>query len=733
MTRARDLADSADKDIAGTLTVDSFAATSKSTITVDDNGAALELISTDTDNSEGPQFQLIRDSNSPAINDWLGVIKFRGKNNADESTNFFEIGSRSFNVADGNETGYLRFLQTVGGTQYNVFTLNETEAVFNEEGLNKDFRVESTSNQNMLFVDGGSDKVGIGTGGVLQSKLHVFSGDSGASVNSSANELFVEDGGDSGITIGSGNASSGSLRFADDGGTGRGIVIYNHSTDALSLHADGSERFKVDATGATVTSGTLTTNLLNVTSATDLTLSSTPAVVIGSSTGVNVALDNNEISARNNGAGEELLLNHDSGQSPVRVNSSLYLTGTSVSTTSDTLDLSVDSDGSGSNQQIRFLEGGVVRMVLEDNDLYVADNINSGRKYESGGTNNVYDTGSSHISAYAADTADGSGAEYRTFIQAYNSTDPEYAVFQAFSKDVMADTGSTAHDAKATAHLLDNGGRVWSWNSVYAGRVRVGSAATTTAYRAADNNVTAYSGTGNAHGHTSYAGYTQMIGRETRNGEDVFAVYNEGQFSIEFDADGNGRFDGGADISAADYAEYFEWADGNPDNEDRRGHSVVLTTDGKMRIATSEDDTADFLGIVSVEAAVVGDSAWAAWTNKYERDRFGQRVNEDYELLCWGLYDEDTKSYKTQTTRQAMIDEGREADIPEDAITVVKQRQKLSADYDPDREYTPRKDRQEWQAIGLMGKLPLLKGQPTAPQWRKLFDLNDEVEMWLVR
>jgi hypothetical protein len=202
---------------------------------------------------------------------------------------------------------------------------------------------------------------------------------------------------------------------------------------------------------------------------------------------------------------------------------------------------------------------------------------------------------------------------------------------------------------------------------------------------------------------------------------------------IELDAIGNGYFDGGADLGNADYAEYFEWADGNPDNEDRRGYSVVLTTDGKMRIATSEDDTADFLGIVSVEAAIVGDSAWAAWTGKYERDRFGQKVFEDYDLLCWGPYDEDAKSYKTQTTRQAMIDAGREADIPEDAITVTKRRQKLSANYDPDREYIARKDRIEWQAIGLMGKLPLIKGQPTAPQWRKLFDLNDEVEMWLVR
>jgi hypothetical protein len=414
-------------------------------------------------------------------------------------------------------------------------------------------------------------------------------------------------------------------------------------------------------------------------------------------------------------------------------------------TNSATLDISVDNNANDVEQQIRFLEGGVVRMVLEDNDLYVHDNIAAGLKYESGGGNRAYDTTSSHVSAYSGTVADGSGVEYRTFIQSYNSTDPDLALLQAFSKDVMADTGTSSHNQLSTAFIADNAGRWWTWQSQYAGRVRVGSTASTTAYRAADNSMTAYSGTGTVHGNATYMGYTTIVGREAPNTDDAFAVYTDrtydaatntysgGQLTIEFDASGNGRFDGGADISAADYAEYFEWADGNPDNEDRRGHAVVLTDDGKIRIATADDDGADFLGIVSVEAAVVGDSAWAAWTGKWERDRFGQVVMEDYELLCWGQYEEESGSYKTMTTRQAMIDAGREDEIPEDAITVVKQRKKRAANFDPNREYIPRKDRQEWQAIGLMGKLPLLKGQPTAPQWRKLFDLNDEVEMWLVR
>ena len=35
-------------------------------------------------------------------------------------------------------------------------------SVFNETGVDVDFRIESDDNANMLFVDGGNDRVGIG-------------------------------------------------------------------------------------------------------------------------------------------------------------------------------------------------------------------------------------------------------------------------------------------------------------------------------------------------------------------------------------------------------------------------------------------------------------------------------------------------------------------------------------------------------------------------------------------
>ena len=73
------------------------------------------------------------------------------------------------------------------------------------------------------------------------------------------------------------------------------------------------------------------------------------------------------------------------------------------------MDFSVDDDANASNQQFRWSEAGVVRMTLEDNDLYVHDNINAGRRYEAGGTNLLYDTSSVEVAAWTATASDGSG------------------------------------------------------------------------------------------------------------------------------------------------------------------------------------------------------------------------------------------------------------------------------------------------------------------------------------
>jgi hypothetical protein len=41
-------------------------------------------------------------------------------------------------------------------------------------------------------------------------------------------------------------------------------------------------------------------------------------------------------------------------------------------------------------------------------------------------------------------------------------------------------------------------------------------------------------------------------------------------------------------------------------------------------------------------------------------------------------------------------------------------------DFDPGEEYIPRQDRQEWAAVGLVGKLFVRPGAPTHPLWKQI-------------
>ena len=393
-----------------------------------------------------------------------------------------------------------------------------------------------------------------------------------------------------------------------------------------------------------------------------------------------------------------------------------------------------DSDESSTGSEGHFFyenDGNAPVGGFYNNDFYVQDNLNVGRYYLADGTNQYKTDGMSSLTVYSSDGTTGPAA-YKNYTQinSRNSTDPDYGLIMASSAYVESQTPDTT-ETDQHAFLLDNGGRIWAWQSFFAGRTRRGDSGTTSNYRVGDHSFNAYSNTGGTHGEASSNGYTQIVGRETANSDDVFVSYSAGSMRIEFDASGNGRFDGGADISSADYAEYFEWEDGNPDDEDRRGYPVVLVADGKIRIATEQDDDAEFLGIVSVEAAVVGDSAWAAWTGRYKKDKFGARVKEDYTMYNWGQKENPEDPWEHSHTIESA--ELNKLTIPEDAEVIVKQRPVYADDYDSDIEYTPRRERVEWEAIGMLGKLPLYKGQPTKSTWRKLYDLSDETEMWLVR
>ena len=151
-------------NMASTLQVDgSITSSDGATITVNDNSEALSLICTDADASEGPIMSFYRNSASPADNDVLAQLYFQGENDADQKVNYGVIKAAIQDASDGTEDMKLSHKTLVAGTERERMTLLGTETVFNEDSVDLDFRVESNGNANMLFVNGGTDKVGIGT------------------------------------------------------------------------------------------------------------------------------------------------------------------------------------------------------------------------------------------------------------------------------------------------------------------------------------------------------------------------------------------------------------------------------------------------------------------------------------------------------------------------------------------------------------------------------------------
>jgi hypothetical protein len=96
------------------------------------------------------------------------------------------VSSRISGTADSSTTGQGRLTLFTGaaGTLSNNITMAAGSVAINEVGADMDFRVESDGNANMLFVDGGNNRVGIGrVPSISNSKLEVGGADNVSLIN----------------------------------------------------------------------------------------------------------------------------------------------------------------------------------------------------------------------------------------------------------------------------------------------------------------------------------------------------------------------------------------------------------------------------------------------------------------------------------------------------------------------------------------------------------------------
>lgn len=168
---------------------------------------------------------------------------------------------------------------------------------------------------------------------------------------------------------------------------------------------------------------------------------------------------------------------------------------------------------------------------------------------------------------------------------------------------------------------------------------------------------------------------------------------------------GTGQFQ----TSGADYAEFFEWLDANDQGEDRVGRFVTMEGD-KIKLAQPGDY---ILGIVSGNPCIVG-NADEDWLGRWEHDDFGRFVREYLEQAerevqpPEGLDEEGIHRWM-----QANQVEARDGAYIQTVAVVVDHetsiwRYKANPDYDPTKPYIERKDRKEWDYVGMLGVLAVL-------------------------
>ena len=181
-----------------------------------------------------------------------------------------------------------------------------------------------------------------------------------------------------------------------------------------------------------------------------------------------------------------------------------------------------------------------------------------------------------------------------------------------------------------------------------------------------------------------------VIGNGTGAGE------NSNAFRVTYAGKAYGLSSYGS--TGADYAEFFEWEDGNNENEDRVGYFVTLSGN-KIKKATIGDY---ILGIISGQPCIIGNSD-EDWLGRWEHDEFGRFIKEDVETIVTKneVVEVDVLDENGNPTGEKII-ETKEVETGE---VIHGWKYKANPEYDITKPYIPREERQEWDYVGMLGVL----------------------------
>ena len=149
------------------------------TLTLNNSGSTADtllLTATEDSSTAAPVITLKRNSASPADADYLGQIKFKGENDADQENVYAKITGKIQDASDGSEDGLIEFANKKAGS--NVITArlrSDSLQLLNGTNLSVDGQVSASSlisnNFSGSFQGDGSNLTGINTSIVSSSTV----------------------------------------------------------------------------------------------------------------------------------------------------------------------------------------------------------------------------------------------------------------------------------------------------------------------------------------------------------------------------------------------------------------------------------------------------------------------------------------------------------------------------------------------------------------------------------
>jgi len=157
------------------------------------------LIENTGTNASEPELVFFRSTASPAASMDIGHIKWKGRDDGGNIHNYANIFADMFDETGGTEDGRIVFSAARGGTDsVEYMRMGGGDIVFNETSADLNIRVETNGNDRILFIDGGNDKIGIGT--ITPSEiLHVVGNTiitGGLTIGAGANEFTITESSD---------------------------------------------------------------------------------------------------------------------------------------------------------------------------------------------------------------------------------------------------------------------------------------------------------------------------------------------------------------------------------------------------------------------------------------------------------------------------------------------------------------------------------------------------------